>query len=142
MTVDQEQFAAKVRAYLEAGSAELRPGIAYRLQQARAAALARLDAEETAAAGQPIRAFTLAGAGGSPLPGASGSAAPGARAWWRVGLVLIAVAAVLGYQQWSDWAELQEIEDLDASLLSSDLPIDAYLDRGFQQWLIDTSHSQ
>ncbi len=43
--------------------------------------------------------------------------------------------AMIGYQQWTAWQELQELEDLDAQILTSDLPIDAYLDRGFQLWL-------
>jgi len=30
---------------------------------------------------------------------------------------------------------MQEIAETDAAILSSDLPIDAYLDRGFQVWL-------
>ena len=30
---------------------------------------------------------------------------------------------------------IEELEDLDSQILTSDLPIDAYLDRGFQQWL-------
>ena len=32
-------------------------------------------------------------------------------------------------------AVLPEAEELDVQILSSDLPIDAYLDRGFQTWL-------
>ena len=47
---------------------------------------------------------------------------------------LIAGAAV-GWQQWQAYQAVQEAEELDAQLLSSDLPIDAYLDRGFQAWL-------
>ena len=37
------------------------------------------------------------------------------------------------------WSSAEEKGDLDAELLSSDLPIDAYVDRGFQNWL-STSH--
>jgi hypothetical protein len=140
MTGDQEQFAAKVKEHLDAGSAQLRPGIAYRLQQARAAALARLEA--TATQGEPLRAYTLAGAGGAPAPRSAGGSSPGGRAWRWVGLVLIAAAALVGYQQWAERDELDDLEDLDAGILVSDLPIDAYLDRGFQQWLIDNSRSR
>ena len=31
--------------------------------------------------------------------------------------------------------QVSEIEELDAQILSSDLPIDAYLDQGFRNWL-------
>ena len=30
---------------------------------------------------------------------------------------------------------MRDIEETDAAILTSDLPIDAYLDRGFQNWL-------
>ena len=49
-------------------------------------------------------------------------------------MVLIAAAA-FGYQQWQVYQQTREIEELDVQILSSDLPIDAYLDRGFQTWL-------
>ena len=62
-----------------------------------------------------------------------------ARGHWRlwVGVALI-VAAAFGWQQWRAYRDLQVYEDLDAQILSSDLPIDAYLDRGFQAWLAAT----
>jgi hypothetical protein len=41
-------------------------------------------------------------------------------------------AAIYTWQQNQRAAELEEIDSL---LLSDDLPIDAYLDRGFQNWL-------
>ena len=49
--------------------------------------------------------------------------------------VLVAIAAAIGYQQWQAYQQLRDIEETDAAILSSDLPIDAYLDRGFQNWL-------
>ena len=44
----------------------------------------------------------------------------------------VAVSAIYTWQQNQRAAELEEI---DALLLTSDLPIDAYLDRGFQNFL-------
>jgi Protein of unknown function (DUF3619) len=44
----------------------------------------------------------------------------------------VALAAVYTWQQNQRVAELEEI---DAQLLTDELPIDAYLDRGFQNWL-------
>ena len=44
-------------------------------------------------------------------------------------------AAGFGFQQWQVYQQTREIEELDAQILTSDLPIDAYLDRGFQTWL-------
>jgi hypothetical protein len=45
------------------------------------------------------------------------------------------VAGVLGLYTWQQSQTLVEIEEIDAELLTDDLPIDAYLDRGFQDWL-------
>jgi hypothetical protein len=46
------------------------------------------------------------------------------------------IAAVgFGVQQWQAYRQLIELEETDAAILSSELPIDAYLDRGFQNWL-------
>ena len=44
----------------------------------------------------------------------------------------VGLAAVYTWQQNQRVAELEEI---DAQLLTDELPIDAYLDRGFQNWL-------
>jgi len=36
---------------------------------------------------------------------------------------------------WSNNQQASEIEEIDVALLTSDLPIDAYLDKGFDAWL-------
>jgi hypothetical protein len=61
------------------------------------------------------------------------------RLW--VGIALI-VAAGFGVQQWQAYQQLNDIEETDAAILSSDLPIDAYLDRGFQNWLKHASYDE
>ena len=50
-------------------------------------------------------------------------------------LALLVILALFGAQQWQAYQQLRDIEETDAAILSSDLPIDAYLDRGFQNWL-------
>ncbi|MBK9117196.1 MAG: DUF3619 family protein [Betaproteobacteria bacterium] len=125
MIRDQDEFAKKLRGYLDAGAADLRAGTVYRLQQARAAALARMA--EPARVPQPQLAHALAGGG------ATGGGTRRMR-WLWVGILLIA-AGVFGWQQWHVHQQTRELEELDAQILSSDLPIDAYLDRGFQTWL-------
>jgi hypothetical protein len=131
-----EQYAVKLKGLLDQGAASVKPGVAYRLQQARTAALARLaGAEKSVAGGAFAGAPTLAGAHGGPVGGAPRPGRPiyaQAKLW--IALAVLA-AALLGWQQWSAWEELEALEDLDAQLLTSDLPIDAYLDRGFQLWL-------
>ena len=124
MTANDKEIAGKITAYLDAGTKELKSGTAYRLQQARAAALARLQ--------DPMRSpeAALAGAGGT----LGGSRPFYAQARFWIGVALIA-AAGFGWQQWQVYQAINEAEEIDAQLLSSDLPIDAYLDRGFQAWL-------
>ncbi|MFO1283301.1 MAG: DUF3619 family protein [Burkholderiales bacterium] len=127
MTADDKEIARKITAYLDQSASELRSGTAYRLQQARAAALARLNDPQRAT--QP----RLAGAG------ANGGTIAGPRPFYAqvrfwIGVALIASAG-LGWQQWQVYQQIRENEEIDAQLLTSDLPFDAYLDRGFQVWL-------
>ena len=122
-------FAKKITTYLDQGASELKAGTAYRLQLARAEALARLADPKRAPATQA--AVARAGNGGGTAAGGRGM---GGRGWLWLGIALI-VAAGFGYQQWQAYQQLNDIEETDAAILSSELPIDAYLDRGFQNWL-------
>lgn len=128
MTADERKIAGKIKGYLDAGTAELKSGTLYRLGQARAAALARL------AEAQHAPDLALAGARGfaRTSTGAPKPLYAQARVW--VGIAVLALA-VFGWQQWSAYQTVLEAEEIDAQLLSSDLPYDAYLDRGFQNWL-------
>jgi Protein of unknown function (DUF3619). len=40
-----------------------------------------------------------------------------------------------GIYSWQQSQRIAELEEIDSQLLTDDLPIDAYLDRGFQNWL-------
>jgi hypothetical protein len=129
MTRDDEFFPKKIVTYLDAAAANVKPGTGYRLQLARQEVLARLAAPARAAE------FRLAHAGDAAAVRTGG----GGHSFWTsgrlwLGIALI-VAAVFGAQQWQAYQQLNEIEETDAALLSSDLPFDAYLDRGFQNWL-------
>ncbi len=124
MTANDKEIAGRIKTYLDAGTKELKSGTVYRLQQARAAALARVQ--------DPRRApeMALAGAGGT----LGGTRPFYAQVRFWIGVALIA-AAGFGWQQWQVYQAINEAEEIDAMLLSSELPIDAYLDRGFQAWL-------
>ena len=130
MTSRETEIANKITTYLDDATAELKAGTVYRLQLARADALARLSDPQRVVA--PELAHALAGAGvGRLAPRAPQR--PGI--WLWLGIALFAVAAGVGWQQWRAFQDTKDFEELDAQLLSSDLPIDAYLDRGFQNWL-------
>jgi len=124
MIHDEDEFAKKITGYLDIGAASLKAGTAYRLQQARAKALARLTDPV------PVAETRLAHA----LVG-GGSAGGTRRGLWLGFAVVLVAAFAFGYQQWTAYKQANELADLDVQILSSDLPIDAYLDRGFQTWL-------
>jgi hypothetical protein len=123
--MNQLETAKKITAYLDKGTTQLKAGTAYKLQLARQAALA--------AAGEPQHSSELA-----LTDGPSGSLGGGrpflgdARLW--IGILLI-VGGVLFFQNWQIAQQTRDIEETDAALLTSELPIEAYLDRGFQNWL-------
>jgi hypothetical protein len=122
----ESEFARKITRHLDRGAAGLRSGTLYRLQQARAAAMAGVAASRSTGT-----ELATAGAGG----------APGGRFNFRVrpvgwvGVALLIAAFGFGYQQWAAVQRVHEFEEVDLHLLASDLPIDAYLDGGFQNWL-------
>ena len=121
------ESARKLTRYLDLGVGEMRSGTLYRLQQARAAAMAAANASRA-----PQVEWATAGPGGS----AAGSRFGPRNAPMRwVGIALLLAAVGFGYQQWHAVQQVREYEELDLHLLASDLPIDAYLDRGFQNWL-------
>lgn len=128
--MDKEQeFGKKIAGYLDKGAGELKAGTVYRLQLARQQALARIA--ET----QRVSDLSLAGA----AAGAGSASVRGGRGFWASSRLWLGIAVILaagfGYQQWQAYQQLNELEETDLGILSSDLPIDAYLDRGFQNWL-------
>lgn len=118
----EREIADKIKVYLNRGAAQLRPGTLYKLQLARQAALARVTEPRTA------NELVLAGAG---LP-APRRALADLRIW--LGILLL-VGGVASYQYWQTVQQARDLEETDAAILSSELPIEAYLDRGFQAWL-------
>lgn len=57
-------------------------------------------------------------------------------------LVLPAAVLVIGLLAINTWQQtqaIQEIEEIDAAVLTGELPIDAYLDTGFDAWLKHSS---
>ena len=127
--IPDDIFAKKITTYLDHGVAELKAGTVYRLQLARAEALARLADPKRALETRVAVASAASGTGT-----ATGGRGLGGRGWLWLGIALI-LAAGFGYQQWQAYQQLYDIEETDAAILSSDIPIDAYLDRGFQNWL-------
>jgi hypothetical protein len=129
------EFAMQVRRALDENSTRISPAAAERLAAARRTALARKKAEPL---GAPVfvRAFVTAGvpAGAWPTQPESRRRSPLRRlalAWPLVALVVGLVA--IAY--WEDQQRTAELADIDAAMLSDDLPLNAYLDHGFNAYL-------
>jgi len=97
--------------------------------------LARLSAaRERAIARQRSTVLSVSLAWTSSLAGGLGSnpAPVFSRLLLPAAILLVGVYAIFAWQQSQS---VQELVEIDSRVLASDLPIDAYLDRGFAVWL-------
>ncbi|WOD19011.1 DUF3619 family protein [Paraburkholderia kirstenboschensis] len=129
------EFARQVRRALDENAASIPPATVDRLAAARRAALARKKPETASA---PVFVPALAGVG---MPaGLSHGELPQRRrsplrrfalAWPLAALVV----SLVGIAYWEDQQRTAELADIDAAMLSDDLPLNAYLDHGFNAYL-------
>lgn len=128
----EARFALRVAARLTERSAELPHDISERLRVARQQALERARATMVATAPRAAGAALGSGRGTLML---TGDDAP---IWWRLAALLPVVALVVGMvtvQIQSDDEQAAEAAEIDAALLSDDLPPAAYTDPGFAEFL-------
>jgi uncharacterized iron-regulated membrane protein len=119
--MNEMQFGHRIRQILNQGT-RVGPKVAERLKRSRELALARQRPE-------PAPAFAWADHALVRFGGWGGLAL-------RVLLPLaMLVASGIAIYAWEQNQRAAELEEIDAQLLTDDLPIDAYLDRGFQNWL-------
>ena len=119
--MNEMQFGNRIRHLLNSGL-RLEPAKAQRLARARQIALERQRPA-------PVAGLAWADNVLGSLGGWSGFSL---RLVAPLLALLVSLAAIYTWQQNQRAAEVEEI---DAMLLTDDLPIDAYLDRGFQNWL-------
>jgi hypothetical protein len=125
MNSDDINFAYKVRHALNAQLDELPVSTGARLAAARRTALSRKKADA------PLRVARFATAGnlGSVL----------SLPWLtRVGVAVPLLAMVIGLAgiyQYEQQERIAELAELDAAVLSDELPLTAYLDHGFNAYL-------
>ena len=128
--MNEIKFANKIRHALNEGARLEGPAgaaVAERLRAARERALTLKKAERSPAFG-----WARMTAGGSLAGGIGGYGG----FLLRVLLpMLLLVAGLFGIYNWQQEQRAADIEELDSRLLTDDLPIDAYLDRGFEAWL-------
>ncbi|AJF00327.1 DUF3619 family protein [Pandoraea apista] len=128
------RFANRVRRALDEASDTPSPNIAARLAAARQEALARKKPEPVAVV-QP--ALVLAGVGAVHSPDIGGPR----RAFdklGRLGLLWPLAALVIGLAgiaYWEHRQHIQDLADIDAAVLSDELPLSAYADHGFNAYL-------
>lgn len=125
--MNEQQFAQTLRNTLDESAARLPYRVTHRLELARNAALAR---QRTA---QVQFAPSAAGAGSLRLT-------PGEHPlWWRLGVTLVPVLVVafglMAISVWNDTETADEIAEIDTAVLTDEVPLAAYTDRGFGVFL-------
>jgi hypothetical protein len=116
-----DQFGRASAALLNQGAQNLPAGIKDRLQVARMKALSARKMEKVHAQ-KPVFA------------GSIGKYASSSSGIWVAPLVVL-VFGLIGIAQWQNDSRLTDIAEVDAALLTDDVPPDAYADSGFLAFL-------
>jgi Protein of unknown function (DUF3619) len=98
MTIQDENFAKKLTGYLDIGAVELKAGTVYRLQNARAAALARLAGGDGVRVSESRLAHAFSGTGES-APSGGRSLWTSARLWLGIAIIVDAYLDQ-GFRNW------------------------------------------
>ena len=122
--MNEPELASKIVQRLNQGLGTIKQGTLYQLQSARQAALDRYRE-----APQPV--FGLAWAGDLAFR-VSHNRYVNSRSMLALGLLVL---SLIGVAYWQIVLQANDIADVDASLLTDDLPINAYLDSNFEAWL-------
>jgi hypothetical protein len=124
--MNERKFGYQIKQQLDQGLG-LEPATLKRLKAVREQALARQRMTEPA--------FALAWAD-AVVGRFSGNPASASIALIGAALIL----ALVGIQYWQQQPSVEDIEEIDAAILTSDLPINAYLDNSFDTWLKRSQH--
>lgn len=131
----EARFALRLAARLSEGSDALPHDVSERLRVARDQAVERARAARRLTATTPAVAVVTTGSG----PASSALLGGNSPKWWvRLASLLPFVALVAGLllvQQIQQQEEIDTAAEIDADLLSDDLPPDAYNDPGFREFL-------
>jgi hypothetical protein len=122
--MNEKDFGAKLRPWLERGADQVGEMQATRLRSAR---LRALDAYR-----EPVRLFGLVTVSGGTAQALKYSVFQQALLW----IPLVALLAVLATKTLTT-----DVGEIDAQLLTGELPIDAFLDKDFDAWLKNASAS-
>ncbi len=120
--MNELHFAYKIRQHLNRGLKELPEGTLKRLESARERALAQQKVS--------VPQSVLAGVGNFVQQQVVDNLHIK-----QVLLALIVVFGITSYTYWYADQSITELEIIDSALLSDDLPIAAFTDKGFDAWL-------
>ncbi len=126
-TQQDHELAEKIVGLLEVGTQQIDTGTAARLLEARKQALAHFNEQP-----EPRRLWVLNWA----AQGVARVADPfghNLRALAVLAALLVSLAGAIAWQSYN--SQGSEIADIDEGLLTSELPINAYLDRSIDSWL-------
>ncbi|MBC7859428.1 MAG: DUF3619 family protein [Burkholderiaceae bacterium] len=127
MNTDDLNFAYKVRHALNEQLDHLPPSTTERLAKARAAAVARKKAHAPVAVAQRVVAGQVGRFFSERMSwlGRMSVAVP----------LLVLAAGLVGVYEFEEEQRIAELAELDAAMLSDELPLSAYLDHGFNAYL-------
>ena len=125
--MNEQQIAYRIKQLLNRGL-DLDAGKLARLKAAREAALVRQRVES--------RVPALAWAD-NVISRSGGPSALIPRVLLPMAILILGLIAI---SYWRDTQVAAEIEEIDTGVLTGDLPLDAYLDKGFDSWLKRASH--
>ena len=121
----QARFSLRVTSRLTEVSQDLGPDVTERLRFAREKALARA---------REVRSTEIS----APQRTGRGLVERGSAWWFKLAATLPVIALIAGLvliQRWQDHAQVSVAAEVDAALLSDDLPPKAYSDAGFAEFL-------
>ena len=128
--IDVDQFGLASATLLREGGGKLPPNIKDRLYQARMKALAAHKHKPLRVSSKVLSPSVNSStgtwsSGSNPLWNALG---------WMAPLVVL-VFGLIAIAQWQEESRINDIAEVDAALLSDDVPPDAYADSGFMAFL-------
>lgn len=130
--MNELNFGMKVRQALNEGvraDSGISPRVAEQLRAARERAL---EARKPELQAQPVLEVVAVSLTRNALGRVGGLGGLSLRVLVPVAVV---VAGLFGIYSWQQEQRAADVEEIDARLLADDLPLDAYLDKGFEAWL-------
>ncbi len=134
----ERRFVHAVRIALNESAGQLQPDVRDRLAAARRMALAHKKAEAPRTVHSPALALPGIGSASFEMEGDTSPLHRTAAFLRRLGLLwptIALVAGLAGIYQWQQQQRVDELAEVDTAMMLDDLPLAAYADQGFHQYL-------